>query len=337
MHRTLGEALDLDADQGVWYIFRDRISNLEFLRRGAELAYEGFATHLNGYESRALVDFRRVHDSQGRWHEVADLLQGGGTPDVSLAVRRLELAPQLASLKICVQADVLAALEWPLAEDSAATPLAAPALNLPSPLQATVTGLQQLRLTETPPEWGPQSRLDLAELLAAVPGSRILQAIYLRDLLATLPGGAADRATSVLPWAGLDPGDRPLVVSDLKDALIEWTGHGFAGGSTVALAELLLISADSLTAMAQGRVGWFSELVKAAEARIYLGINEHQGREFLRQEALITFMQAMVLCGLRRAKEPNLSALLDAQALILEAAQRAQYDLGDTLKRLTKG
>ena len=337
VQRTLGEALDLDGSPGIWYIFRDRISNLEFLRRGAELAYEGFATHLNGYEARALIDFRPVHESAGRWAEVADMLQGGGTPDVGQAVRRLEVAPQLAAIQPWVDSEVLAALEWPLADEEKSTAKPNPPKSLPASLTKTLAALQQLRDLEPAADLGRQSRQDLTDLLAAVPGSRILQAIYLRDLLSLVPGPWAAPKKPTPQLAGLAPHDLALVRADLQNALVHWTGHEFAGHSTVDLAELLLSSTDNLVPMAKGRVGWFLALLDLPAARTYLGINEHQGRTYLRQEALVTYLKAMVVAGLLVNEGESASALLDAQALVLEAAQRAEYDVENLKVRLAQG
>jgi hypothetical protein len=54
----------------------------------------------------------------------------------------------------------------------------------------------------------------------------------------------------------------------------------------------------------------------------------------------VTYLQAMVVAGLlvdESDKSESASALLDAQALVLEAAQRAEYDVENLKVRLARG
>ncbi len=330
VQRSLGEALDLDASPGVWYVFTDRISGLEFLRPGAELAYEGFATHLNGYESRALVDFQRVHESEGRWAEVAADLQGGGTPSVRRALRRLELAPELATLRQWVQPEVLSALEWPQAgaagtgEKMVAT--AALPAGLPPALRNAITELNALREFTPPADLGPQSRRDLQAIRDSLGGSRILQAIYLREVL---------RAAAALP--GFTAQDQPLVHAELETALVVWTGHDYAGRGTVGLARLLAASDEAVAAMASGRTEWLAPLLEQADTRAYLGVNRHQGRTYFRQEPLESFLQALVVRAVLTMEEAELPGLLDARALIMDASAAAGYEIENLRERLRTG
>ena len=235
---------------------------------------------------------------------------------------------------------MLAALEWPLDDEEKSTAIETPPKSLPASLTKTLAALQQLRDLEPAADLGRQSRQDLTDLLAAVPGTRILQAIYLRDLMSLVPGPWAAPKKPTPQLAGLAPNDLALERADLQNALVHWTGHEFAGHSTVDLAELLLSSTDNLVPMAKGRVGWFLALLDLPAARTYLGLNEHQGRTYLRQEALVTYLQAMVVSGLLvdgSEEGKSASALLDAQALVLEAAQRAEYDVENLKVRLARG
>ena len=60
VRRSLAEALGLDTSAGTWHLFRDHLEGCEYLRSGAELAGDGLHTPLNGYQARALVDWRRM-------------------------------------------------------------------------------------------------------------------------------------------------------------------------------------------------------------------------------------------------------------------------------------
>jgi len=313
--RSLGEALGLDTAPGVWYIYRDPIRQREYLQLGAALAYEGFATHLNGYEYRALVDFQRVHESAGRWAEVAALLAGDGTPSVRRILRRLDLAPELALVQQWVRPAVLSALEWPLSADDTAAATPAPPADLPPHLVTIVAQLEVLKTFAIPADLGRQSRRDLAAALASLAGSRIPQAVFLGEVLRSIPNSTHIAAA-----------DLPLVREDLVTALVAWTGHEFAGNSTVDLAELLAGCTAGVAEMAKGRVAWFAPVLDQTWAHGPLGVNQHQGRSYLNREALAAFLQAMVVCGLLADDPTDVAGLLDAQALILAAAAEAGYD-----------
>ncbi len=111
VRRSLAEALDLDTAPGVWHLFRDHLDGCEYLRSGEELAGGGLHTPLNGYQARALVDWRTVRDTDGSWARVAAMLRGGGTPDLGRAQRRLQLEGELAEVRGWLSPAVLSWLE----------------------------------------------------------------------------------------------------------------------------------------------------------------------------------------------------------------------------------
>jgi len=339
VQRSLGEALNLDASPGVWYIYRDPIRQQEYLLRGAELAYEGFAVHLNGYEYRVLVDFERVVESEGRWAEVAGMLQGRGTPNVRRALRRLGLEAELATVRQWTQADVLARLEWPLdaaAAEKPETESPAPVADLPPTLADTVSDLASLQRYEVPDDLGKRSCQDLTEVFASLTASRIPQAVFLSQILQLVPGPWTAAVEPARELAALDPDDLTLVLEDLHDALVAWTGHDFAGHSTVDLAELLAGSNECLPKMAKGGVEWFGQVLDLPSAHKPLGVNRHQDKTYLNREALEIYLQAMVISGLLPDKGADVAGLLDARALILEAAVAVGYDVEQLKVRLSR-
>ncbi len=90
-YASVGDALRLDRGDGVYYLFREHRSGLEFLRSGAELHRDGFFVHLRGFESQVFLDFREVRDADGRWGRLYAELRGGGVPDASKAARAMLL------------------------------------------------------------------------------------------------------------------------------------------------------------------------------------------------------------------------------------------------------
>jgi glycosidase len=105
VQRELKEGLGLRAADGVYYIFRDQITGLEYIRNGRELCQSGFFIQLRAYEYHVFMDWREViDDEQRRYAQIAAYLQGGGTPSVDDAIRELYLQPVHGPFKELVNA-----------------------------------------------------------------------------------------------------------------------------------------------------------------------------------------------------------------------------------------
>lgn len=340
--KSLVDSLGIDAAPGYWYIMRDHIDGLEYLRSGRELANHGFHTHLNGYQYRALIDFRAVTDTDGLWGQLADHLAGRGARDLVLARRRLVVGADLALVRQWMDPEMLAWLETsvPQPVDSSAAVIdpdeesTEPPIDLPDDLIAVADALRNLSGLEIPKSLGRRSRGDLRTMMDSLPGSRIPQAVYLRSVLLKVPG----------PWTGisdspgsfaLEPGDLPLVTEDMGNLLRDWTGHDYAGGSTALLAEILASSNTEIAALGRGKAHWFVTFSKDDRVRRFLGFNEHEGSTWLNREALETLLTAMVVCGLTAPDQPRFASLLDGRAIIVEAAEEAGYAVAGMLVLLS--
>jgi hypothetical protein len=85
--RTLGESLNLHDEPGYYTIFRDHISQLEFLRSSQELCQYGLYLQMSAYECHVFMDFREVQETEDkRYSQLAAYLQGGGAPDIEEAM-----------------------------------------------------------------------------------------------------------------------------------------------------------------------------------------------------------------------------------------------------------
>ena len=104
VRRNLVEALGLDVSDGCYYSFRDRKTGLEYLRAGRELADNGFHVQLDGYQWYAFLDWRERRDVDGRIGELWRRLKGMPVPDVSMALREIDLEPVLEPYALVVEA-----------------------------------------------------------------------------------------------------------------------------------------------------------------------------------------------------------------------------------------
>ncbi len=91
---SLGEGLGLRGDGDRFYIFRDAITGLEYIRGGRGLHEDGLYVELDAYKCHVFVDWREVQDNE--WHQyahLADYLGGRGVPSIEEALREVFLQP----------------------------------------------------------------------------------------------------------------------------------------------------------------------------------------------------------------------------------------------------
>ncbi len=347
VQKSLTESLGIDPAPGLWYLMRDHIDGLEYLRSGEELANRGFHTQLNGYQYRAMVDLRVVTDHDGLWSRLAEHLAGRGAPDLFLAQRRLVVGADLAQIRQLMDPVLLAWLETsvPQSLTSAAEPPPAavepaaplepdtPPVDLPEELIRLAHCLRNLDKLEIPQGLGRRSREDLQTMIDSVPGSRIQQAVYLRSVLVRVSvPWTLGPVPEMEPEFDLTPEDLPLVLEDMGGLLVEWTGHEFAGRSTALLAEILADSRKEIALLGRGRAQWFVRFTTDDRVCRFLRFNEHEGATWLHREALETLLTAMVVCGLTSRTPSPPASLLDGRALLLEAAEKAGYDVAKMLQ-----
>ena len=103
----MGEGLGLRAGQDFFYIFRDSLSGLEYIRNGQSLREQGLYVELGAYKCHVFLDWREVLDNE--WHQyahLADYLDGRGVPSIDEAMQELFLQPIHVAFKELVYADV---------------------------------------------------------------------------------------------------------------------------------------------------------------------------------------------------------------------------------------
>jgi len=346
MQKSLTESLGIDASADVWYIMRDHIDGLEYLRSGVELANRGFHTHLNGYQYRALIDFRAVTDTDGLWGQLAEHLAGRGALDLGLAKRRLVVGSDLAMIRQWMDPAILAWLETSVSQplDSSAAEVeepdretvqvsVEPPVDLPDDLIRTAHAIRDLDELDIPENLGRRSRRDLQAMMDSLTGSRIPQAVYLCSVLRKVSGPRTDSPDSpAIGGLNLEPGDLPLVLEDMGNLLHEWTGHDYAGRSAALLAEILAGTSGQITDLGRGKARWFGPMTEDDRVARFLGFNDHEGTTWLNREALESLLTAMVVCGMTTPGRPRLASLLDGRAIILEAAEKAGYSLAKMLQ-----
>lgn len=124
VRRSLGEGLNLHAEPGVYVIFRDQVTGLEYIRPSSEIVEKGLFLKLHAYQYHCFLDFHEVaDDEQGSYRRINELLGGQGVPSIRDAIQDLMLQPVRQPLReILHPGYVRFLLEWRLDGPDAALP-----------------------------------------------------------------------------------------------------------------------------------------------------------------------------------------------------------------------
>jgi len=108
VQRSLGQGLGIDPDPERFVIFRDVVTDLEYLRPCSQLHGDGLYVELDGYQLHVFVDFRDVaDDGERRYRELHHRLGGRGVLSVADALAELELAPLLDPYRQLIESQAL--------------------------------------------------------------------------------------------------------------------------------------------------------------------------------------------------------------------------------------
>ncbi|MEW6717173.1 MAG: alpha-amylase family glycosyl hydrolase [Chloroflexota bacterium] len=83
---TLAHQLHLQNDPQRFVIFRDQVTNLEYIRSQQELFRKGLYLELGAYSRHVFLDFRRVADPEGKYALLTGILSGRGVPSITEAL-----------------------------------------------------------------------------------------------------------------------------------------------------------------------------------------------------------------------------------------------------------
>lgn len=89
---SFADALKLNRGENYFYIFREHVSNLEFIRSGKDFHVYGFAVELEAFKNKVYLDFREVVDATGEYRLLSERLNGNGVQSIeeSLIAMKLE-------------------------------------------------------------------------------------------------------------------------------------------------------------------------------------------------------------------------------------------------------
>jgi glycosidase len=107
IRRTVAEALELNAADNCYYIFRDYQNGLEYIRPANRIAADGLFFELGGYQFHAFLDWREIVDNDGSWRELEQKLGGSGLASIEEAHRELIFRPILIPFRDFINKTVM--------------------------------------------------------------------------------------------------------------------------------------------------------------------------------------------------------------------------------------
>ena len=90
---NIAGALSANGSDNFYYIFREHISDLEFIRSGREINDNGLYFELQAFKYQIFLDFREVYDSSGEYESLRNHLNGSGVPSIDQLRIDLKLKP----------------------------------------------------------------------------------------------------------------------------------------------------------------------------------------------------------------------------------------------------
>ncbi len=120
VQKTLIEGMELPKGAQQFVIFRDVISDLEYIRNAQTLDERGLYAELHAYQVHVFSDFKVVEDTP--WHrysELCDQLNGRGVPDIEEALKELYLEPVHKPYRALVNAPMMESLAEEMVKTSA--------------------------------------------------------------------------------------------------------------------------------------------------------------------------------------------------------------------------
>lgn len=89
----IARSLQLRPDERIFYRFRNRKTDLEYLVAGSTLTEHGFRIRLHAFEYAVFMDFRELYDATGELRSIADRLNGLGTSTLDAELNAVRLRP----------------------------------------------------------------------------------------------------------------------------------------------------------------------------------------------------------------------------------------------------
>ncbi len=317
--RSLADALALPASSEFFLAYRDTATGLEYLRRATTLLHNGLTLDLRGYQYAVLLHWRDLRSTAEQpWDRLHDALNGAGVHSLDQALTELRLRPLAGAIRHAVSGEAVDLLSSNAPASQAWAERTRPVFERWAELTGSVVG--------TPEEYvaalvgladGARTAVEDARGAQALPPHTHPEALWSPLLavaaLQALPAAEAER----------DIVDRLGLRSSLAEIFSELGMHGEDSWRTAARVRLAMIGHQLVDSAfwAEGDVYWLA------------GVNEHEGKTYVNQQALQQLLQWLALTA---QMQPGAARVTRASIQeVLAAAKSAGYRYPETIEALT--
>lgn len=91
-YTTLAGALGINPADNHYYIFRNHVTNLEYIRTGREIQDNGLYIELKPFKYLVFMDFREIYDTTGEYYDLWEYLNGDGVQNIERLKAELKLS-----------------------------------------------------------------------------------------------------------------------------------------------------------------------------------------------------------------------------------------------------
>jgi glycosidase len=347
--RTIAEALGLKSSPRHYYLYRDHVSGLEYIRSGSDAARNGFEVDLEAFKYRVFLDWREIEDDGGDWGKLARKLGHRGVGDIQQAFDDLRLEPVHRAFEAAIAA---------AAEDSDSPGLEAEAYfeallrtvqdhlhreaETGAAREVFVRGLAGARILcrRDEEEQTPADRPSDSKIRTPAADGCWLHGPA--DMILFLIGLTTSALARMLPAEGPLRQRNAAAVLRLETPsrkILGRLGRGeFETARALTLWDILVRYADSASVFLDPSVASWDSLLEDEAVRAFLGVNEFEGVRYYSKEnfeELLDWLLAFaVLPALPAgpAAEKLLQTAADRRTDLLDRSLRAEYKL-DALRR----
>jgi hypothetical protein len=311
IHRTtMGIALGLTGEEGVYCVFRDHVTGLSYLRNASELHEYGLYAELKEYQFYVFVDFREIRDdSDGSWSRLCQTLGGRGAENLEDELKQLRYGTLNGAFKAVIepmQGEIASKCNY-TAVTVAARDFLIEMYRLADDQENVHPPDERLRTIE--------SRFKrLAALLKVKPVSREAKTFHAR-ISALL--GSADNSRLLVAW---------VLLFGMKPGVLEQFGFDCTLRRMLdvdgASHRIILLSA--LLALPEEPAHVFS----VSACRAFLAVHESRGVEWFNKERFEELGEWLAITGFIDAGAlPKPSSALSAAMVKAEDELNQSYDL----------
>lgn len=91
--RKIHEVLGIKTDPNFYYTYKDRITNLEYIKSGQEIVFNGWRVELGAFKYCVFMNFTEVYDEAGEYRNLVQRIGNTGVPNVERKLQELRLEP----------------------------------------------------------------------------------------------------------------------------------------------------------------------------------------------------------------------------------------------------